>query len=182
MRERLLPAWQNEHAALDDSGSCRALSQISVPPQPFHQSRLKRCSCPRTRARSLRRCSPTRPSSPWSTRAPTGSLSPEDVRRASEDAPGRAAPPQGAARAPERARHLGAPDVSGRPRARPRRPRRRPRPRRPRRRAKAPRQEGGARRPTAAPAKKAAPRQEGRAGEEGRRTPRRRPRPPRPRS
>ena len=50
--------------------------------------RDERCSCLRTHASCfLLRCSRTPPSSPWSSRGrPTGSLTPEDVRQASEDA------------------------------------------------------------------------------------------------
>ena len=59
-----------------------------------------------TRAQGfLLRSSPTPPSSPWSSRAPTGSVTPEDVRAPVEAAVEPRAP-QGAARAPERPRDL----------------------------------------------------------------------------
>ena len=71
------PWHQWSPAALDFTGPCRAPMSVD-----------ERCSCPRTHARCfLPRCCRTPPSSPWSSaERPTGSLTPEEVRQASEDA------------------------------------------------------------------------------------------------
>ena len=87
MREPLCLRGRMNNAALDDSGSCRALSQISAPPRPDPPVTIEEVFVSSSNARKVPEHVLTHPAVvALVDKGARGRLSPEDVRRASEDA------------------------------------------------------------------------------------------------
>src|SRR4051794_36575258 len=87
MREALCLRGRMSGAALDDSGSCRALSRVSVPSRPVPPVTIEEVFVSSSNARKIPEQVLTHPAVvALVEKGAKGSLSPEDVRRASEDA------------------------------------------------------------------------------------------------